>query len=238
MRIFVAALALALFCSDAAAAPPKALTGVWSGSIKQDGETTPLTISIGNYTFQSGDGAHPSYAPATVSERDGVVIINSIGSRIEGKISRDGRSFTGKLLMNDGVEYSTELRTLMRTLGEKPPELPVVSLTKTSSDQPKLPPFLTKVSGHWEGALDMGADKVRLALDVSEEIRLTSPDPAMKFQSGFVFLNEDEYFFVFGDNPIFAGKLSQDGTVLAGQMGAGISMFPMEFTRAKAAPSP
>jgi hypothetical protein len=234
VRSIVAGLVLSLMSSGVLAAPPSYLTGVWSGAVRDGEQTTPLTVSIGEHTFEGGDPAHPSYAPATVTEKAGVVVIRSAaGGRIEGKVSSDGRSFSGKLVFDE----PPELRDFLRLLGEKTPPPPSVTLTRTSTEQPNLPAFLVQLLGHWDGVLDMGTEKVRYTLDVGQEIRLTVPATG-RAANGGVILEDDLVAFSFGPTPVFIGKLSPDGSKLSGQMGPGVVTFPIEFSRRPAGALP
>jgi len=230
VRALVAGLIVALFASGALAAPPS-MIGTWTGTIGTGDDAQPMVLAIGDHSFQTGPTGHEGYVRAVVTETAGAVVIEVPATkvRIEGRLSADGRSMTGKVIEPDLFANDPELKDLLKLLPKPPPQpVTTVMLSRASSEQPALPTFLTRLSGEWRGTLDIGDDKTPYALLVGDDIRL---ETGGRSATGAAFQVDDELGLSFGSNLIFIGKLSEDGQRLSGKMGPGLVTFPIEFKR-------
>jgi hypothetical protein len=228
VRRLVLGIALALIGFGADAAAPAALIGTWRGTVQMDSEPSPLVIAIGERSYLGGPPGHEGYAPATVTQVKDVVIIEvpSIDVKYEVRLSSDGRTLKG---IEQSPDPFAELPQAARPFFGKPAPPPAVVLTRTSADPPSLPGFLSRLAGTWEGAVNMGAQKPRMTLDVGEHVRLQADGGGLR--EGAVFIDGDEVVFSFGSSPVFIGKLSADGQKITGEMGPGVVTFPVEFVR-------
>ena len=220
----------------AAAAEPD-LAGTWKGALDANGTRLRLVFKI----RKSADGA---YGGTMVSVDQGAldIPISSVSfktpsAKIEVKLINGAYDAT---FNKDGSELSGQWRQggVALPLKLQRSDEPVAKqLSPAELDQNKK--TAAKIGGNWEGALEVGAVKLRLVFKVSLSPEgslsgtLDSIDQGAKDIpiSGIVFTNTSVKLEVKLVGGVFDGELARDGASMSGQWKQGGQSLPLKLTR-------
>jgi hypothetical protein len=237
MKLTFAGAALSLLAPFAFSQTPAGAAGHWEGSITTPGQELGIQVDLakGEKDQWKGTIAIPeqnlrSFPLSSISVEKGAVKFAMKGVPgdpvFDGKLAADGQSISGNFSQN-----GNEMPFSMKRTGEAQ----FATLEKST-------PVAKEIEGTWEGTLDANGQQLRLVLKLANEAGAATGTLTSVDQDGAVIPIEVitqkgaelklELPSVGGS---FAGEVSKDGSVIAGQWTQGMGALPLTFKRPAAA---
>ena len=232
LKLAIAIFSLILVCAAAPAQTANPVAGHWQGRIQIPDHELQVTVDLDRNAKGAWVGSMSIAGTSSVDaplrnlsvEGASVKFTANLGgsAAFTGKISDDGKSFSGTASNNEG-------------------EAPF-QFTRSGEAAVKVPPpssaMAKEFEGEWEGALDVNGNRLRIgmkltaAADGSAAATLTSIDQGnAQFAADTVSINgKDLAFEIRGISGKYSGSLGANGEI-AGEWAQGPGKLPLTFKR-------
>jgi dienelactone hydrolase len=229
-KLLIVLFLLGLSCQVFSQTSAKGFEGSWQGTLEAGGAKLRLVVTV----TKSDAGV---YAGKLESLDQGATIpIDTItvnGDAVRFEISSPAIAFEGAI--------NKERTELTGTFTQGDQKIPLT--LKRSEPAAVTPPAVKGFEGSWQGTLDAGGQKLRLAVTVSKSDvgtytgKFESLDQGATIPIDTITVNGDAVRFEIKSPPIvFEGALNKERTELTGTFSQGGQQIPLTFKRSETAP--
>jgi alpha-beta hydrolase superfamily lysophospholipase len=227
-KILLLVFLLGLSCQVVGQTPAKGFTGSWQGTLEAGGAKLRLVVTVTKSDAGVFAGKLESLDQGATIPID-TITVNGDAVRFE--IKSPAIVFEGTL--------NKERTELTGTFTQGDQKIPLT--LRQSEPAAVTPPAVKGFEGSWQGILDAGGQKLRLAVTVSKSDagiytgKFESLDQAATIAIDTITVNGDAVRFEIKTPPIvFDGALNKERTELTGTFSQGGQQIPLTFKRSEA----